>query len=188
MRRRSESVDRRNQAVLEEIRVIRSHHPFWGYRRVWAYLRYVDGLSVNPATAGVYRLMKEHSLMVKPNRRLKAKRVSARPKPRPDRPDQWWGIDMTKVQTASGWVYAVIVLDWYTKKVVGHYTGTQARSRHWLLALDMAANRQFPDGVRRHDLHLMSDNGTQPTSLGYRSLSQVEETYKLSRKTLLKIA
>ena len=94
---------------------------------------------------------------------------------------------MTKVQTASGWVYAVIVLDWYTKKVVGHYTGMQARSRHWLLALDVAVNRQFPDGVRGHDLHLMLDNGTQPTSLGYRSLSQVEETYKLSRKTLLKI-
>jgi putative transposase len=35
------------------------------------------------------------------------------------------------------------------------------------LALDMAVNRQFPDGVRGQDLSLMSDNGCQPTSLAF---------------------
>jgi transposase InsO family protein len=28
----------------------------------------------------------------------------------------------------------------------------------------MAVNRQFPNGARGHDLHLMRDNGCQPTS------------------------
>ena len=74
---------------------------------------------------------------------------------------------MTKVMTDSGWVYIVIVLDWYSKKVVGHYSGSQATSRHWLEALDKALNRQFSDGVRGHNLHLMSDNGSQPTSLRF---------------------
>ena len=34
-------------ALLERIRGLKAEHPFWGYRRIWAYLRYVDGLIVN---------------------------------------------------------------------------------------------------------------------------------------------
>lgn len=165
MRRPSQSVIFRNAPLVERIRHIKAEHPFWGYRRTWAYLKYVDGLVVNKKR--VYRLMKAHNLTVLPNHQLKAKRLSHRRKPRPDRPNQWWGIDMTKVLTDSGWVYVVIVLDWYSKKVVGHYSGTQATSRHWLDALERGLNRQFPDGVRGHNLHLMSDNGCQPTSLRF---------------------
>ena len=165
MRRQSESVTFRNEPVVERIRQIKSDHPFWGYRRMWAYLKYVDGLTINKKR--VYRLMREHNLTVRPNYRLKAKRSSGRPKPRADRPNQWWGIDMTKVMTDSGWVYVVVVLDWYSKKVVGHYSGAQATSRHWLEALELGLNRQFPDGVRGHNLHLMSDNGSQPTSIRF---------------------
>ena len=165
MRRPSLSVASRNEPVVERIRAIKADHPFWGYRRVWAYLRYVDGLSVNKKR--VYRLMREHNLTVKANLKLKAKRLSNRSKPRPDRPNQWWGIDMTKVMTDSGWVYIVIVLDWYTKKIVGHYAGARATTGHWLEALDQALNRQFPGGVRGYDPHLMSDNGSQPTSLRF---------------------
>ena len=74
---------------------------------------------------------------------------------------------MTKVMTESGWTYIVLVLDWYSKKVVGHYAGLQAKSCHWQEALDKAVNRQFPDGARNHNLHLMSDNGSQPTALRF---------------------
>ncbi len=165
MRGESESVKSRNEKLLGRIREIKVDHPFWGYRRVWAHLRYVDGILVNKKR--VYRLMQKHGLTVKPNRKLKAKRTSSRPKPRPDRPGQWWGIDMTKVMTESGWNYIVIVLDWYTKKIVGHYAGSQAKSCHWLEALDRAANRQFPRGVHGRGLQLMSDNGSQPTSLSF---------------------
>lgn len=73
---------------------------------------------------------------------------------------------MTKVLVESfGWVYLVVVLDWYTKKLVGYHIGLQATAAHWLQAVDMAVNRQFPTGVRGQELHLMSDNGSQPTSV-----------------------
>lgn len=165
MRNPSDSIALRNEHLLERIKDIKAEHPFWGYRRVWAYLRYVDGLIVNKKR--VYRLMREHNLTVKPNPRLIAKRVSERPKPRPDKPRQWWGIDMTKVMTDGGWVYVVIVLDWYTKKIVGHYSGKQARTAEWLKALEKGLSREFPAGVRGHGLNLMSDNGSQPTSLSF---------------------
>jgi putative transposase len=165
MRRPSASVAARNEPVMARIRPIKADHPFWGYRRGWAHLRFIDGLVVNQKR--VLRLMRQHDLTVKPNQKLKTKRSSTRPKPRPDRPHQWWGIDMTKVMTETGWGYVVIVLDWYSKKIAGQYTGSQATARHWLAAVDSALNRQFPEGVRGHQLHLMSDNGSQPTSIRF---------------------
>jgi putative transposase len=111
--------------------------------------------------------MREHNLTVKQNTRLIAKRVSESTKPRPNKPKQWWGIYMAKVMTNSGCAYVVIVLDWYTKKIAGLYSGRQARSREWLEALEKGLNREFPGGVRCHGLKLMSDNGSQPTSLSF---------------------
>lgn len=87
MRKKSDSVTLRNEYLLEKIKNIKAEHPFWGYRRVWAYLRYIDGLIINKKR--VYRLMRENNLTVKPNTRLIAKRASERPKPRADRPKQW---------------------------------------------------------------------------------------------------
>ena len=67
---------------------------------------------------------------------------------------------MTKVMVEPiGWMYVVMVLDWYTKKIVGHYAGLQAKTAQWLAALDSAVQRQCPHGSRDHGLHLMSDNG-----------------------------
>jgi transposase InsO family protein len=75
---------------------------------------------------------------------------------------------MTKVMIEGfGWVYLVVVLDWHSKKVVGHYAGLQARAGHWLVALNRAVNRQFPQGIEAQTLHLMADNGCQPTSLAF---------------------
>ena len=63
MRNQSDSVTHRNEYLVSKIKDIKAEHPFWGYRRVWAYLRYIDGLIVNKKRA--YRLMKENNLTVK---------------------------------------------------------------------------------------------------------------------------
>ncbi len=164
-RRASAIVEERNSHVLERIEALKADHPFWGYRRVWAHLRYIDNLEVNRKR--VYRLMAEHSLLVKADTHLKAVRTS-RSKPQPIRPNEWWGIDMTKVMvTDFGWMYIVIVLDWYTKKILGYYAGIECRAVHWLEALDMAADEAFPQGVYGQEIRLMSDNGSQPTSVSF---------------------
>jgi putative transposase len=165
-RRRALRVTQRDEELVPCIQALKAEHPFWGYRRIWAYLRFVDHLPVNRKR--VLRLMREHQLLVKPNLRLKAKRTPTGGKPKPTRPNEWWGIDMTKVLIEGfGWVYIVLVLDWYTKKIVGHYAGLRCTTRHWLAALDMAVNRQFPSGVRAQGLSLMSDTGCQPTSIAF---------------------
>ncbi len=185
MRLESKSVVDRNAPLVERMYQLKSEHPFWGYRRIWAHLRYIDGVTVNKKR--VLRLMRLHNLTVTQETRLKAKRTSQREKPRPDRPNQWWGIDMTKAMTDSGWVYIVIVLDWYSKKIVGHYADSISRTPEWLQALDDAVNTQFPDGVRGHDLYLMSDNGSQPTSLRFmKACSNMEITQAFTSYNNLK--
>ena len=165
-RRTSAAVTERNLPVVERIKELKSEHPFWGYRRAWAHLKYIDGLEINKKR--VLRLMQQQELVVKPNTRLKAIRTPQRSKPRPFQPCEWWGIDMTKVMVEGfGWMYTVVVLDWYTKKITGYYTGVQCRAKHWLEALDNAVNSEFPNGVKGADLSLMSDNGCQPTSISF---------------------
>jgi len=116
----------------------------------------------------ILRSMWEHELLVSPNLKLKAKRTPMRSKPKPTKPNEWWGIDMTKVLVQGlGWVFIVVVLDWYTKTIVGHYAGIRCTAQQWLLALDMAVNRQFLEGAQGKDLSLMSDNGCQPTSMAF---------------------
>ncbi|WP_081859148.1 IS3 family transposase [Desulfohalovibrio reitneri] len=75
-------VAERNADLLARIRGIKADHPFWGYRRVWAFLRFVDGVVVGQNR--VYRLMSEHDLTVKPtcDSRPNASRPASSPGPR----------------------------------------------------------------------------------------------------------
>ena len=155
-------VKERNEPILVKIQELKEEHPFWGYRRIWAHLTYVNNLQVNKKR--VYRLMKFHDLIVTKNTRLKAKRTVSRSKPQAEAPNQLWGIDMTKFKTHEGWSYLVVVLDWYSKKIVGHHMGLISRTAEWLEALEEGVCNQFPNGVREAGLKLVSDNGCQPTS------------------------
>ena len=165
-RAKSKTVIQRNQQLLEQIKAIKTDHPLWGYRRIWSYLKYRQGIPVNKKR--VYLLMKENQMLVTKLVRLKAKRGPMRPKPVANRPNQFWGIDMTKIKLASwGWLYLCVVLDWYTKEIVGYSLSLRSKTDDWLDALEMAINNRFPNGIQadlKELLFLISDNGCQPTS------------------------
>ena len=165
-RRPSPVAAQRHAPVVPRSQERKAEHPCWGYRRIWAYLRFVEQYPINKKR--VWRLMREHQRLVQPHIRLQAKRTPTRSKPRPTKPDEWWGIDMTKVLVEGfGWVDIVVVLDWYTKKIVGYAVALRGTTPQWLVALDMAVSRQFPEGARGRGLCLMSDNGCQPTSAAF---------------------
>lgn len=99
-----------------------------------------------------------------------AKRKPIRPKPRSDKPNQYWGMDMTKVKIGGfGWIYVHVVLDWYSKEIVGCSCSFQSKTVDWLEALNQAVNQRFCDGIRNADsrLSLITDNGCQPTSTSF---------------------
>ena len=146
MRTRAKSRIDRDPPILNCINAIKSDHPFWGYRRIWAYMRYRDGVVIGKNR--VYRLMRENELIVTSKSKLKAKRYSTRPKPRAKVPNQYWGMDMTKVRLSSwGWIYIHCVLDWCTKEIIGYYVSTTSKTNDWLAALDMAVSTRFPEGI-----------------------------------------
>ncbi len=154
----------RDEILLPRSQALKADHPFWGYRRIWAYLHFVEQVSVKKKR--VLRLMREHHLLVQPNIRLKAMRTPTGNKPKPTKPNEWWGLDMTKgMLQGFGCIYIVVELDWYSKVIVGYAAGMRCRTHEWLSALDMAVNSQFPEGARGHGLSLVSDNGCQPTSV-----------------------
>jgi transposase InsO family protein len=118
----------------------------------------------------VYRLLRENNLLVCGDEKLKARRLTSGSKPRPEKPNSWWGVDMTKVLTKEGWAYVVVVNDWFSKKILGSVVASRSRAPDWLEAVNRAVCRQFPGGIREAenlDLNLMNDNGSQPTSLTF---------------------
>jgi len=59
------------------------------------------------------------------------------------------GIDRTKVMvTRFGWMSIVVVLDWYTTKMVGASADVPCTAQQWLAARHMAVNQQFSEGAR----------------------------------------
>lgn len=151
--------------VLEEVRKIIQIHPFWGYRKVHAFLKYRKQYRIGRKR--IYRIMRAHNLLGQ-SKRFKPLRA-LRSKPKATHPNQFWGTDMTKFLIPTlGWVNLVIVVDWYTKMILGWSIGLRGNTDLWLDALDQAVKRAFPwDGSRGKNVKLISDNGSQPTSRRY---------------------
>jgi len=166
---RSSSVQQADARLLPLIRAIKASNPFWGYRRVWAYLRYRMGHPCNAKR--VYRLMREQRLLVPKDRTLRACRTPMPSKMRSTTPNTLWGMDMTKVLiAASGWLYLHVVTDWASKKIVGAHVSHRSKTEDWLQALNQALNAQFPKGIKEPGLQrlkLLTDNGCQPTSVRF---------------------
>ena len=85
VRRRSVSSSA-NQALLMQIQQLKAEHPYWGYRRIWAYLKYHENLPVNPKR--IHRIMKQNNLLVPKNHKLKAPRKAVTHKPRTIEPNR----------------------------------------------------------------------------------------------------
>jgi hypothetical protein len=128
-RHRSPLIAHRHDARLRRVQALKAEHPFCGYRRLWAYLRFVEQWPMNKKR--VLHLMREYHLVAPPTLKLKAKRTPTGSKPRATKPHECWGIDMTKrVVEGFGWVSIVVGLDWYTKKLVGHYISQSCLSKY----------------------------------------------------------
>ena len=120
----------------------------------------------------VARLMREASLAgVSRRRRTRTTRVDHRHGAAPDRverqfradaPDRLWVADITYVPTWTGFVYVAIVLDVFSRKVVGWAMAHHLRTELVLGALNMAIGQRRPKEIIHH-----SDKGAQYTSLAF---------------------
>lgn len=77
-------------------------------------------------------------------------------------PDQLWVADITYVPTWSGFVFLAVVLDVFSRKIVGWSMATHLRTSLVMDALDMAITLRKPAEVIHH-----SDQGCQYTSIAF---------------------
>lgn len=168
--------EREDEKLLEQIEVIHRHsRGTYGSPRVWRELQARDQrvgrcrVERLMRTAGIrglkprsYRVTTDsaHALPVAPNRLLKG--------PRPRRVDEVWAGDITYLKTAEGWLYLSVLLDLYSKRVVGWSLSEGLGAQLPEASLRMALRRRRVEpGCVHH-----SDRGSQYASRSYRRVAQ----------------
>lgn len=161
-----------DETIVAQIRAITDEFEGYGYRRVDAELRH-RGVTLNAKK--VRRLMKEHDL--NPRRRRRFVRTTDSDHDSPifplvakgfevHGPDQLWVADLTYITIAGGFAYAALILDAWSRRVVGYAIGRSIDARLAVNALRQAISLRKPlPGWVFH-----SDRGSQYASEMHRDL------------------
>jgi putative transposase len=157
-------------ALVETMSDISDNFEAYGYRRVKAALCH-RGLIVNHKK--IRRLMREHDLQPRRRRRYTATTDSNHDMPIfpnlakdiiPQGPNQLWVADITYVSIQSGFAYVAIILDAWSRKVVGYAISRSIDARLTLAALRSAIDHRKPlAGCIHH-----TDRGSQYAAGLYR--------------------
>ena len=157
-------------SLLKKIREIHARsRGTYGAPRIHAELE-AEGIRVSRKRVG--RLMREAGLQGAHRRRAPRTTIrnpEARPAPdlverefTAERPNRLWVADITYVPTWEGFLYLAVVLDAFSRRVVGWAMAGHLRTCLVLDALDMALVRRQPSEVIHH-----SDQGSQYTSVAF---------------------
>lgn len=158
-------------ALLKRVRTIHaSSRETYGAPRVHAELR---AGGEKHGRKRIARLMRQAGLVGASRRRdgVTTTRRDPEARPAPDlvdrdftatAPNQLWVADITFVPTANGFLYLAVVLDAWSRKIVGWAMATHLRAELVVDALEMAIGQRRPGDVIHH-----SDQGSQYTSLAF---------------------
>lgn len=163
-----------NRRLSKEIRTI--HHEvngIYGHRRIKAEL---TAMGQACGRHRVARLMREAGLRVRSRKRWRLVSSSRHDLPIApnhldrqfvsDRANRHWVSDMTYVRTAQGWLYLAVVLDLYSRAVVGWAMHHRMQQALMHAALEMAVARRQPQA----EVLLHSDRGSQYCAYDYQAL------------------
>jgi putative transposase len=159
-----------DEALLERIRAIHERsRGTYGAPRIHAELA-AEGIPVGRKR--VARLMRSAGLAGVSRRQGRHTTVRApQARPAPDLverdfnapgPDRLWVADITYIPTWAGFLYLAVVIDAFSRRVVGWAMATHLRTELVLEALNMALTQRRPRDVIHH-----SDQGCQYTSLAF---------------------
>jgi len=81
-------------------------------------------------------------------------------------PNEKWSVDVSYIATASDWLYLAVVIDLYSRRVIGWHMSDRMKQDLTLAALKMAIALRSPNyGLIHH-----SDRGSQYTATDYQML------------------
>ncbi|MGB2739092.1 MAG: IS3 family transposase [Cognaticolwellia sp.] len=167
-------VDTEHQEMLQWVKNIAEFSDnTYGERRIQKALNSLDFTVGRRKTA---QLMKEANVWVRYKKKYKATTNSDHNKPIYDNelkqdfdvesPNQAWVQDITYIWTSEGWLYLAIVIDLYSRKVVGWSMGSRMKAQLVCDALTMAIWQRKP----KAGLIIHSDQGVQYASHQYRRI------------------
>jgi putative transposase len=158
----------------------------YGSPRIFSQLKV---LGFKTSKSKVERLMRENKIRSKMKKKFKATTNSKHPYPvaenilnrdfSPKAANQVWAGDITYIWTGEGWLYLAVILDLFSRQVIGWSMSERMTKDLSLNALRMAITRRKPErGLIHH-----TDRGSQYACGAYRKLlNAIGATCSMSRK------
>jgi transposase InsO family protein len=172
-RQSQEPLERRNALSDNVVSIFTKSRKTYGTRRVQAALR---DQGQNVGRHRLRRVMRDLGLISRPKRTHHKTTDSNHTYPVPqnllnqnfktDKPNQVWVTDITFLRTLEGWLYLVVILDLFSRKVVGYSMSETIDKELVKKALRMAFTARGPvPGLIHH-----SDRGSQYASHDYQNM------------------
>lgn len=170
--------------VIEDIH--KSSRGTYGSPRVLAELK---GLGFKCSKQRVERLMKKNGIRAKTRRKFRVTTDSKHKFPvapnildrnfTPEASNAVWGGDITYVWTKEGWLFLAVIIDLFSRQVVGWSMDAKMTRELTLNALRMAINRRNPGAGLLHH----TDRGSQYASTDYQQMLKAHKMIcSMSRK------
>jgi len=165
----------RDQEVLTEVLNIRKEQPKVGGRKLHIMLSNPEQANMKIGRDYLFDILAKNDLLVK--RKLKFTHTSdsgSKPVTYPnllieqkiDRVNQAWVVDITYLNTCSGFVYLYLITDRYSRKIISHVVADSLKAKHACSALLKAIGTvKNPQGIIHH-----SDHGSQFCSQEYQKI------------------
>ena len=162
------------KALSEKIKTIHENsRKTYGSARIHACLLETEESCSRPRVAGIMReLGLEGKRKGKPRRKTTdsahAHAIAENKLERrfdAQKPDQKWVADLTYIPTSEGWLFLAVVLDLFSRKIVGWSMSESLEARVVLDALEMARSSRNPTAGLLHH----SDRGVQYSAVAHRS-------------------
>jgi len=176
-----------NNRILLEIRAIHDKSDkIYGSPKIWKEMRKKGIECSHKRVARLMRINNIRSRIQKKYRRkgspLSEEEASLNILDRkfnPKEANKAWAMDITYIPTRSGWAYSCVIIDLYSKGVVGYSASSSMTTELVLEALDMAIRRRKPG----NGLLIHSDRGSQFGSIKFREkLKSHKFVQSMSRK------
>ena len=178
-----------DEALLVHIRAVYAEtRGAYGWPRIW---RELVKRGVRVGKQRVQRLMQKHGIRARGRRRFRVATIDSRHTlpvaPNrldrnfsPPRPDTAWSGDITYIGTDEGWLFLAVVIDLFSRRVVGWSLQPQMQRSLVIDALEMAWQQRRP---AKGELLFHSDRGSQYASEDFtRILDEHGITPSMSRK------
>ena len=179
-RKRGPSKRAVEDAKLEKeiVKVHEASHQIYGYRRIYKELREAGKKVSRRRVARLMRKLKRQGrqyrryvVTTKPGKRLPEVPDLLQRQFTAAQPNKAWVSDITYVRTCQGWLYLAVILDLFSRRVVGWAMGPSLSQELALSALKMALHKRRPfPGFIHH-----SDRGSQYTSHDYQLLLKAHQ-------------